>query len=990
MHNRRIEMLAALRLGGSALAVGAMLVPASLLLAPQAMAQDITSGTLSGKVTDAAGEPVAGATVSITSNSRGIARTVTSGADGGFAVPQLPLGLYTIAAEKAGIGATTVTDAPVVLGGSSFAVRLEPADGGAIVVTAARARELDFSQTATGLVIDVQETFKRVPIARDVAALQLLAPQATAGDTAFNSVTGGNNVALGGGSVAENIYYVNGMNITNFRNFLGGGTVPFEFYDQVQVKTGGYQAEFGRSTGGAVIAVTRSGSNALLGGANFYWSPNALRSSSPNTFVQDNRRDERQDYEGNIWASGPIVKDRLYFFGFFNPRYKKLFDATVASDGSVSETAAKADKPFWGGKIDWDIARGHRLEFTYFNNDDSEEGTIRSRRLDGSVPDLVTPYTVESGGSNYIAKYTGALTDQITVSALYGRSHFNRTSTSSQPYILESRFDNVVPIAGHPDATLDSGSDRRELYRVDVDLIARLLGEHHVRFGVDREDLFSRASQSYSGGIAYRYYRAGAGGALDGLVPANTDYVRVRNLNQFGAFNAQNTAFYLQDNWDVTDRLNLSLGIRNETFENSTSSGETFTRLKNQWAPRIGATFDVFGDNRTKLSAFFGRYHLPVAANTNIRLGGNESFIQDWHILNGVDPTTRLPSIGQQVLHEVLSDSAGSDPRTLVSKNLKPQFLDEFIVGLDHKFSSSLRVGLNLTYRDLKSVLEDTDLGYTIANFCKTQTMAGCNPDAVPAAYGSGGYILLNPGRDAIIDVDLLGDGTLTEITIPAAILDLPKAKRKYWAVELNFERPWDGRWSLSGSYVWSSLKGNYEGGVKSDNGQDDTGLTQDYDEPGWMDGANGYLPNHRRHSFKLFGGYALTDDLQLGAFARLQAPRKFGCIGVYDERAGGPGRAATSSAASWYCGGELVGRGRAFESEWLKQIDLSLSYNIDIAGLRGLQLRADLFNAFNWTSKLDYYELGEDDGGTPSPNYGKVTSYQQPRQVRFGVSVNF
>ncbi len=988
MNVRPTLVLRALLGGGSVLSACAAMT--GIVPVAPAYAQDISSASLSGQVVDAAGTPVAGATVTVSADTRNLTRTVTSGPDGSFSVLQLPLGRYTLKAEKAGVGAIELSEAMVALGGSSFVMQLAAADGETIVVRAAKARELDFSQQATGLVIDVKDTFDRVPIARDVAALQLLAPQTTAGDTAFNSLTGGTNVALSGGSVAENIYYINGMNVTNFRTFLGGGLVPFQFYDQVQIKTGGYQAEFGRSTGGAVIALTRSGSNEFAGGFNAYWAPSGLRSRARDTYAANNDRDKRQDYEGNLWASGPIVKDHLYFFGFFNPRYRSEFDATQPINGAVTETFAKSKKPFYGGKIDFDINEDHRLEFTYFNNSNAEEGTIRSRDLTGAAPDIVTPYRVSVGGDNYIAKYTGHLADWLTFSALYGRSDSDQTSSSNQPYIIDQRSGIPVQVAGHPDATLDSGSDRRELYRADVDVLAHFMGEHHFRFGVDREDLSSRASTTYSGGVAYRYYRAGAAGALDGLIPANTDYVRVQYLDRFGAFKARNTAFYLQDNWDVNDRLNLSLGIRNETFENRTSSGEVFTKLKNQWAPRLGATYDLFGDKRTKLSAFFGRYHLPVAANTNIRMAGNEYFTRDFFILNGVDPTTRLPSLGQQVYHEVLSDSAGADPRTLTSQNLKPQFLDEFMVGVDQRIGDRWRVGLNVTHRNLKSVLEDTDLGYTIANFCRTQNVPGCNPNQVPASFGSGGYVLLNPGKDAVINVDLLGNGQLTQITIPAAIVDLPKAKRKYWAVEANLDRSWDGRWQLSGSYVWSSLKGNYEGGVKSDNGQDDTGLTQDFDEPGWMDGSYGYLPNHRRHTFKLYGAYALTDSVQLGGFARVQSPRKFGCIGVYDPTLGGPGRATTAEAASWYCGGRLVGRGRGPQSDWLKQLDLSVSYTLKIPGLRSLQLRADVFNIFNWKSKLDLREYGEDDGGNPDPNYGKATSYQAPRQIRFGVSMDF
>jgi hypothetical protein len=979
--------------GGTALTalatLGAGLATTAILAPVSAAAQDITSGSISGTVTDEAGNPVQDATVVIDAVGRGLTRTVTTSPGGTFSASQLPLGTYTVTISKSGYQTVRSDDVSAALGGASYNFQLGAVGTAGneeeIVITGARARAIDFSQAATGIVVDVQSTFNNLPIARDVSAIQRLAPQALEGDTAFNSPTGGINVALGGGSVAENIYYINGMNVTNFRTFVGGGTIPFEFYDQVQVKTGGYQAEFGRSTGGAVIAVSRSGSNDMQGGFNAFWAPNGLRSDSPDTFAAENSRDQRQDYEGNIWASGPIIEDRVYFFGFFNPRFKSFTD--YQTNGTKVYSSTK--EPFYGGKLDFDIADGHRLELTYFDNNDTERGSITAPGEDGA-PDLVTPYTVEAGGRNIIARYSGAITDWLTISGLYGDSKFAKTSASDQPYIIEGRTGTLFQIAGHPDALQDTGFDKRKLYRVDVDLNFNALGEHHVRFGADREDLFSEATQEYSGGIYYRYYRAGANGALGGLVPANTDYVRVRNLNSSGSFKAQNTAFYIQDSWDVTDQLNLNIGIRNETFENMTATGETFTKLKNQWAPRIGVNFDVFGDRRTKISAFYGRYHLPVAANTNIRLAGNELFTQDWYLLNSVDPVTRIPVLGNLLLEEVLSDSQGANPDTLVSKNLKPQYQDEFILSAEHRFGDRWKASLTGTYRELKNVLEDTDLGYTIANFCATQNMPGCNAEETPAGLGSGGYILLNPGREAIIDVDLLGDGNLTEITIPTDILDLPQAKRKYYALEAKVDREWDGQWQLSASYVWSSLKGNYEGGVKSDNGQDDTGLTQDFDEPGWMDGAYGFLPNHRRHTFKVYGAYSVTDRLLVGAFARLQSPRKFGCIGVYDPTIGGPDRATESSAASWYCQGALVGRGRAFESEWRKDLDLSVSYTLPIAGLKSVQLRADVFNVLNLKSKIDYRELGEDDGGNPDPNYRKVSAFQNPRTVRFGLMVNF
>src|SRR5690606_29247661 len=117
----------------------------------------------------------------------------------------------------------------------------------------------------------------RIPVARDATSVALLAPSTTKGDAAF-----GNLASFGGSSVAENQTYINGLNVTNFRNGLGFSNVPFEFYSEFQVLTGGYSAEFGRSTGGVINAVTKSGSNEFKAGANVYYSPSSLREQSPN------------------------------------------------------------------------------------------------------------------------------------------------------------------------------------------------------------------------------------------------------------------------------------------------------------------------------------------------------------------------------------------------------------------------------------------------------------------------------------------------------------------------------------------------------------------------------------------------------------------------------------------------------------------------------------------------------------------------------------
>nr|WP_246465569.1 TonB-dependent receptor [Novosphingobium jiangmenense] len=981
------------------------------------MAQNVTAATLSGTVVDDAGNPVPGATVTVESAGTGFTRTTTAASNGTFSVVGLQVGTYNVTVAANGFTTTRSENVAVTLGGNNydFTVSNEAPTTGEIVVRGAPVRRVDFSGTATGQVFSVQEVAENLPVPRSIEAIQLLTPQATSGDTAFGGIS------LAGSSVAENIFYINGMNVTNFRTFVGGTTVPFEFYDQVQVKTGGYQAEFGRNTGGAVIALTRSGSNTFHGGFNVYYEPNALRNDRPNTYAARNDQDYLERVEGNIWASGPIIKDRLFFFGFFNPRYSTSGDtartqgiiaATGAPDGNFTDTqrvTQKSNTPFYGGKLDLNLFDGHRVEATYFN--DSDTNKVYVRNLSSGALSQVNE---SRGGENYIFKYTGSFTDWLTISGLYGRSKFNQTDAGPQdadPYVVDRRSGVAKLLSGNPNALVASGRDDRENFRVDVDLNFSLLGEHKLRFGWDYEKLFAASISEYSGGIAYIFERAGASGARNGLIAPNTDYARVQTYAAGGNFKSNNTAYYVQDDWDLTDRINLSLGLRNDKFVNKTSLGTNFVSIKNQWAPRLGINFDPTGEKKARLSAFYGRYYLPVAANTNIRLGGAELFLRDFYTLptgaGGVySGSLTAPTLGTKVDGVVFSDGTVSPPATLVSQNLKPQYMDEFIVGGEYRFDNKMRIGINVIHRKLGTVLEDVDLDgdgqaydSIIGAYCATQTLAYCNATTEPTVNG-GGYILMNPGRDAVFQVTDAA-GNLQPITIPASFIGIPKAKRDYWAVELNWERPFDGTWGLNASYVWSRSWGNYEGGVKSDTGQDDTGITSDFDEPGYVDGATGYLPNHRAHTFKVFGSYKPTPRWLLSFNALLQSPRKFGCIGTYPKN---DGRGSDSTAASWYCNAQIaagvldgtlnepIGRGRAFQSDWNKRLDLGVAYTIPMESLAGgITLRADVFNVFNFKSKLDFQELGDrNDASIREWFYGLPTSYQTPRYVRFGVSANF
>ncbi|GIU68065.1 hypothetical protein PsB1_2219 [Candidatus Phycosocius spiralis] len=573
-------------LSSASLLVGGAAVLAVFVSAPVA-AQDLTTGSILGRVTDGAGRPIKGATIELTSTSRGASDTTTTDAEGNYRFGSKPLGSYKIRAVKQDFDEVSASEVIVSVGRSEAVDFVMKATGKAaetVVVYGVRRRSLDFSATTTGININVKDSFDKLPIGRNIAALQLLAPGAVPGDTAFGDSAFSSLISLGGASVAENVYYINGMNVTNFRTFEGGSTIPFEFYDQVYVKTGSYQAEFGRATGGAVVAVTKSGGNQFLGGLNYYVEPQNLRSKAKNTYTQLNQKDKRVREEGNVWLSGPIWKDHAFFYGFYNARNLKNTDTSAAlssptdpTRGAEKVSQAVSDDPFYGAKIDINLIEGHRLEFTYIN--------------DSSVETDETNTVRELGGVTRVAKYNGKINDWFSVSMLWGDNKFARSTAGpldKEAAVLarltaDGKVDPTnqtggVIQRGNPNLTVEKGDDSRELFRVDADFLFDFAGSHHVRVGYDEESLEAIAKTNYSGGVYYRYYRSGKTGSLSGKVPPDTNFVRVRKFDSGGTFTSANKAVYIQDEWKIDDKLTLNLGLRSEDFVNNNAEGFSFTK----------------------------------------------------------------------------------------------------------------------------------------------------------------------------------------------------------------------------------------------------------------------------------------------------------------------------------------------------------------------------------------------------------------------------
>jgi len=1005
---------------------------------PTAMAQSNASGTVYGKIAGGSGD-----TIVLKNTGTNATRSSAIDANGNFRVTSLPIGTYTATLVKG--GATVGTTQLEVLAGQGVEASFDaaPAVAGTTAVqtvrVAGRRNRIDVSSSSNGATFTARE-LEKLPIGRNVESIVQLAPNTTRSDPSYPA-----GASFGGGAASENAYYINGMVATNPLTQLGAMELPFGAIAQAQILTGGFGVEFGRSTGGVVNITTKSGTNTWEAGALASITPRSTRASYRDQYYANTgalpktdgtlylRRgdNELQQKQLSAYVGGPLIQDTLFGFVALEQTTSEQ-DSVVGATNSTTLARSgfrnsKTETKRYYGKLDWNINDNHRLEFTAIGDLPKTDFKYRSYNYTtGAVGSTVNSSIHQefgpsnpNGGELQSLRYVGNLTDNLTVNVLYGKTQSRHIyePTNYDPSILqisaspENQAPGVSYVGGQSVSStipFNGSSDDVTSKRLDLEY---KLGNHTLRFGLDNNKAVSQnAGEAYAGNGVWTYLRnvdkngnpvANESFSADGaIVPAlNGGYGPLADQAYYVGRNVYSTisnayagqdAQYLEDRWQVTKDLLVTAGVRREGFYNANQDNTKYIEMKNQLAPRINAAWDVNGDGSFKVFGSAGRYTVQIPTMVALRGANGSINTSQYFAYTGTDANGQPTGLTQLTGVSSSNNEFGQakDPKTVAAQDMKPAFQDEITLGLERQLTPNYVFGAKLTYRTLKSTIDDTCDGRPLEAYA-----ARNNIDASNWHFGCATF---NPGEANTFLVDYAGNGTYTRVNLSKEELGFDKPKRTYAALDVSLEHPYRNGWYAKVNYTLGRNKGNTEGQTLSDTAtaQGDVAATQTWDYPELMVGTYGLLPNDRKHQLKAFGFYDLTPEVTVGGNLLLASGRPRSCSGTNPNTFGKPELLSYNyQSASRYCFGAtgatntLVPRGSLGRLPWEKTIDLNAVYKPKFAP--GLSLRVDVYNVLNDQSVQKVNERYNTNAARYAL-YEMGTYFTAPRAAKFTAEYNY
>jgi len=980
------------------------------LFAGSAFAQTTTTGSIEGTVTDPTGAAVAGVTVTATRQG-GRSATATTNDEGFFRLPALEPGQYTVsvAAEK-GFAKYEEGNVPVNLSRvSTVVVQLRP-QGAAetVTVTAGAGAGIDVTQNTTGTNVSTEQ-FSNFPTQRTVQSLYTIAPTVTRSGLRDSSGRE-RDPSVAGSSGPENNYILDGVTVTDPAFGGSGANLPFEFVQELEIKTGAYGADIGKSTGGVFNVITKSGTNEFHGDAFAYFVAESFvretkASAIPFTGAAPNGYSE---IDAGFDIGGPIVKDKLFFFGAFNPQRRKNFFLTQTF---LNEVENKVTTPFYAGKITWTPSQNHQFTFSTFADYTKQEGHLFGFSGFGANLNSFRG-TTETGGSNYAFRLNSTFNPNF-IGEFSAGLHFQRANTIpelDETFVVDRfavlRGGSILPVT---ETTVTGGSGirlafvegtggsvQRNFVRGGFGLKSRQ-DRDRIEFAARMQNIWGKHTIKWGFEIAENKYKidtSSTGGDLN----FDSDDHRIgpnRIENRFAVCSRTSNSTITCPS--ATRTANVQLLINAGQAPAGVTTAVTGTVGINPSNPFLlldvvrarDFTLNTQGDSTsTRTESFYIQEDWKATRNLQVNLGLRWDFQQAYSIGGGTYLT----------LNDFVSNT---QPRVGLSWDFLGEGNSKFFANYARFLETPIPLDVNVraggadVQGDFNSNvsrlngLPGAEVLAFLGNLGGTATPfdAGLKPQTVDEftagmewsprsmrdlTFGFRGiyraqdeviedgsfddgntYFLFNPGRRGT------GNFTTTEDLAcqDPAIGCFGPARRYYRALEVTATKRFSNNYHFIASYVFSSLIGNYEGLFRNDNGQSDPNITSLFDLVSLLQGMYGRLPNDRPHQFKLDGGYQWPFKLMTSASFRAQSGIPFNALiphPVYGDNEGfcqDLGAPPVNSPLGFVCNprgtaiNPLTGSNR---TPTTYNLDLGAYYPIALGEGKQLRLQLDWFNVFN------------------------------------------
>ena len=970
-------------------------------------AQATASAAVQGTVVDKSQAVVTGADVVATNMATSATRTTTTNGNGAYRFDLLPVGAYSVKISKAGFSAQVQTLELLVGQTSTVNAELKPGASSEIVEVVGSTPLLDQTKTDVSQNITPSQVEQMPTLGRDVADLAYLAPGVKATDS-YDPTKNRYAILSVNGQGGRNVNVtINGVD--NKDNTVGGPVMqlPLEAVEEFVISTQRFSAANGRSEGAAINMITKSGSNSFHGSAFGFFRDKAF--NTIDAFAEKSGQKSpysRQFFGGSV--GGPIVKDKLFSFFAFE-RQREHTSLTENPDafaelslvtGLGADPAAVIPRPFfenrYNGRLDYHFSDRESAYLSYTSQANNSEND----QSDGQGDLTGGNFTVNH---LQVANLTlnSVLTNSLVNSFTFGFQYWNNVIDSGVrvPYVTFASgawFGTNVNVP-------QQSYQRKFQFRDDI---TKTYGKHTFKGGVDY--IFNPRLGGYFesnstleidfGQDAAAILAQPNGFATPGLVTSMAASVGNPSFDMPGG--TKQLGLYFQDDWKVTRRLTLNLGVRwdkdfnligataiagSRTFQELTAIGSPFAKLPHDdntdFSPRIGFAYDLSGAGKHILRGGYGLYYgnvfqnIPLfmiqQANPTIYQGvfsiasgdevpGTGILLSNWRY--GVDPLPTIPAASGTL-------NAGSTGR-LMDPDYHNPVSEQFNVGYQWALSNSSVI--EVEYVHTLGLHENKTVNIN-------PTINGARP--LSDAFAAAGVPVL--GR------------VMNEESVN---------RSRYDGMNLSFRQRMTKHFSINANYTLSRAMG---WGIQSGSPSVSSGFRNYPHDPLniWDPRDFGPTPNDERHHVTLSGIVQLPLGLQVSPIMQFGTARPFDLNEGYDVLSRGSGYTRplivnNSSPTDYlaYADSSLAGAAQAclaagdchqagydtVRGDAFFQLDARIAKNIRLGEGKNLQL---MFQAFNLTNRANY---GNDISNTAtSSNFLAPAGYINPTSSYMARSFN-